>query len=409
MGNFLASVLSIQSKPGIYAFRHKTAGKVYVGQSKDVRKRKTQHEGKTSSNSRRFHNALKFHGVESFEFIVLEYCETSLLDERETYWIAHLDSLHPSGYNLKSGGAALHEHHSETKAIMSSNQKARVASGKHLFSSSEFQEKQAKHQRDLVDKGLHTSQDPEIQAKRIRTVQSIIERDGKFFTHKPETIEDKRREQISLYARGLGKFQESELIEANKLLVQKQLAAGKHFSQREGWNQQARNAAKDQMKSVCIGVRRPNGTTSIHCYESFHAAQAAIGVYRSALSAMCKTETAFKSLICELGLIIIACKGESPIWDVGSLEKVPTSYFLSSMSVNVIIETFEGVMIQRKFISQHAACDELEAQHRAFRWILKGEKYKSTKCNLGRIVKVVEVEPDAELIIELIKTKRRKI
>ena len=166
---------------------------------------------------------------------------------------------------------------------MSSNQKARVVSGEHLFTSREFQEKQAKHQRDLVSKGLHTSQDPEIQAKRIKTVQSIIEREGKLFTHKPETIESKRREQKSLYEAGLGKFQQPELIEANKFRVQEQLAKGEHFSQKEGWSQQARNAAKDQMKNVCIGVRRPDGSTTIHFYESFHAAQAAIGVDRSAL------------------------------------------------------------------------------------------------------------------------------
>lgn len=75
------------------------------------------------------------------------------------------------------------------------------------------------------------------------------------------------------------------------------------------------------------------------------------------------------------------------------------------MPVNVTIETEDGSRIQRKFISQHAACNALEAQHRAFRWIIKGEKYKSTKCNLGRIVKVDEIEPDSELIEALIHSR----
>lgn len=409
MEKFLNSILPIQNKPGIYAFLNIIDGKVYVGQSKDVRKRKSQHEGKTSSNSRKFHNALKFHGVDSFEFFVLEYCDTSILDEREVYWISKINSLHPNGYNLKSGGGALHEHHPETKEIMSLNQKARVSAGKHLFSSLEFQNNQTKRQRDLVRKGLHTSQDPDVKAKRMRTVQSIIERDGKLFTYKPEAIVKKRLEQNLLYEAGLGKFQQLELIEANKLRVQDQLAAGNHFSQKEGWSNKMRLLAKAQMKSVCIGVRRPDGTTTIHCYESFHAAQAAISVDRSALSAMCKTVTFSKSLTCDFGLIIIACIGEVPTWDIKTLENLPTSYFLKSMPVNVTIETSNGVIIQRQFISQHAACNELEAHHRAFRWIIKGEKYKSTKCNLGRIVKIVEVEPDFELFNAMINIKSRKI
>lgn len=405
MDDFPNPALPILGKPGIYAFRHKSDGKVYVGQSKDVRKRRSQHEGKTSSNSRRFHNALKAHGVELFEFFVLEYCDMAMLDEREIHWISQLDSLHPNGYNLKSGGGALHEHHPETKAIMSSNQKARVASGEHLFASNEFQEKQARHQRDLVAKGLHTSQDPEIQAKRIRTVQSIVERDGKFFTHKPETLENKRREQNSLYAAGLGKFQQAELIAANKKRVQAQLEAGEHFSQREGWSERARTAAKDQMKQVCLAIRGADGATSIHLFESLHDAQLKLAVDRSHLSAFCKAKSAPKALICDRGLIVRACFGNSPTWDIDSLEQTSTSQFLSSMPVIVTIETEDGSRIQRKFISQHAACDALEAHHRAFRWIIKGEKYKSTKCNLGRIVKVEEIEPDSDLIKALIHSR----
>lgn len=405
MDDFPNPALPILEKPGIYAFRHKTDGKVYVGQSKDVRKRRSQHEGKTSSNSRRFHNALKAHGVEFFEFFVLEYCDMEMIDERETHWISKLDSLHPNGYNLKSGGGALHEHHPETKAIMSLNQKARVASGEHLFSTNDFQKEQAQRQRELARQGLHSSQDPEFQAKRNKTVQSIIDRQGKFFSHKQETIDKKRLEQNSLYDAGLGKFQQSELIAANKKRVQAQLEAGEHFSQREGWSERARTAAKDQMKQVCLAIRRVDGATTIDLFESLHDAQLKIAVDRSHLSAFCKAKSASKALICDRGLIVRACFGSSPSWDMDSLEKIPTSQFLSSVPVIVTIETENGSRIQRKFISQHAACDALEAHHRAFRWIIKGEKYKSTKCNLGRIVKVEEIEPDSDLINALIHSR----
>jgi hypothetical protein len=70
--------------------------------------------------------------------------------------------------------------------------------------------------------------------------------------------------------------------------------------------------------------------------------------------------------------------------------------------VLVTIELADGSTTQRSFLSQRAACDSLEAQHRAFRWIIKGEKYKSTGCNLGRIVGVNEIDPLPEHIEELI-------
>jgi hypothetical protein len=33
-------------------------------------------------------------------------------------------------------------------------------------------------------------------------------------------------------------------------------------------------------------------------------------------------------------------------------------------------------------------CIELGAQNSAVKWIRRGQKYKSTKCDLGRIIKV---------------------
>lgn len=162
------------------------------------------------------------------------------------------------------------------------------------------------------------------------------------------------------------------------------------------------------MKVVCMAIRQADGSTSLRTFQSLHEAQAVIGAERRHLSIMCADPDAINSLVCNDGLIVRACIGDAPNWDIKSLEETPTSNFLSSMPVNVTIETAEGVIIQRNFISQHAACVELEAQHRAFRWIIKGEKYKSTKCKLGRIVKVVEVEPDADLFNEMIRSRRRK-
>ena len=408
MENFPKLNLPILSKPGIYAFRNKVNGKVYVGQSKDVRKRRKEHEGKTSSNSRRFHNALKFHGVDAFEFSVIEYCDFDALDERETYWIAHLDSVHPNGYNLKSGGGALHEHHPETKAIMSSNQKELIAKGKHKFTSIEFQIEQANHQRELARRGLHSSQDPVVKAKRDDTVKSKIERFGKLFTHTPESIERIRNTQKGLYDVGQGSFQKPDLIEENKKRVKDALATGTHFSQRENWSEQARKAAKKQMKMVWLAIRLPDGRTSIEHFESLHAASDQLEIDRRHLSKMCRDEKAYKSLMCNIGLVIRGSTEENPSWNSAALEEVPTSQLINTMPVLVTIELSDSRIIEKSFISQHAACNALEAEHKAFRWILKGEKYKSTKCNVGRIVKVTEIEPQREHIEMMIQSRAIK-
>ena len=398
--------LPIEARSGIYAFQHKVEGKVYVGQSKNVQTRRKQHESRASSNSRRFHNALVFHGAESFTFYVLEYCELSFLDEREAFWIERLCSLHPNGYNLKAGGDAFHAHHPETKEVMRQNQKARVETGDHPFASAEFQAKQAERQRKQAQQGLHPSQNPAVKAKRKSTVDQRIEASGKFFSHSPESIAKFRQEQQILYGQGQGKFQQPDFIAANRVRVQRQLQEGTHFSQRDGWSDRARLAAADQMKRVCLAVRLPDGATYAHTFESLHAAAAELGVDRGRLSGMCSGRSSPKSLICKSGLVVTACFGDQPDWDQEELAQTPTIKFLATRPVLVTIELTDGSTMQRSFLSQRSACDHLDANHRALRWMIKGEKYNSTKCRLGRIISVVEIDPLAEHIQELISRLR---
>ena len=61
------------------------------------------------------------------------------------------------------------------------------------------------------------------------------------------------------------------------------------------------------------------------------------------------------------------------------------------MTVEVTIKIQDGTSIVRTFEGQREACRQLEANPRAFRGVLRKEKYKSTKCNLGQITQVVEV------------------
>jgi len=223
-------VKSLHDSPGIYAFRNKENGKVYVGQSKKVLTRKKQHERGDTNNSRRFHNAMNKHGADGFEFQVLEYCSSDQMDEREVYWINQLNSLYPSGYNLTSGGGAFQKHHDETKKKMSANQKQRVKQGIHLFTSKEFQNEQAKKQIELAKRGSHSSQQPEFKEKKKKTIEQKVANTGFYFRHSKSTIENYRKKQIELYKSGKGKFQDPALIEKNRKLVQKKLAEGTHHT-----------------------------------------------------------------------------------------------------------------------------------------------------------------------------------
>lgn len=51
------------------------------------------------------HRAMEESGkIEDFSFEILEYCDPNILDEREQYYIALLNSKFPNGYNLTDGG-----------------------------------------------------------------------------------------------------------------------------------------------------------------------------------------------------------------------------------------------------------------------------------------------------------------
>ena len=84
-------------------------GKVYVGQSNDIDRRRLQHfssldagehENKTMQAD---YNRCR----ERWTFSVLEECPLALLNVREKYWIDYYNSADPAhGYNLTKGGGS---------------------------------------------------------------------------------------------------------------------------------------------------------------------------------------------------------------------------------------------------------------------------------------------------------------
>jgi len=99
---------NIDMKSGIYKITNATNGKLYIGQSKRIDRRKREHLKKLVSNQHyndHLQGSFNKYGLENFNFEVIEFCEDHQLDEKENYFINKYDSMdREKGYNLKKGG-----------------------------------------------------------------------------------------------------------------------------------------------------------------------------------------------------------------------------------------------------------------------------------------------------------------
>lgn len=92
---------------GIYKYTNKDNGKIYVGRSVDIMRRKWEHLHNPSPYSYFDQTIIKI-GEDKFDFEVIEECGESELREREKYWIKYYDCCvldnRNGGYNLTHGG-----------------------------------------------------------------------------------------------------------------------------------------------------------------------------------------------------------------------------------------------------------------------------------------------------------------
>ena len=118
----------------IYKITNLSNGKIYVGQAvshilNHKRYRPYGHEGRfrchiseafsTKKNQSHYlNNAIRKYGVKDFVVELIECCEVKKSDEREIHYIKELNSLFPSGYNLKNGGSVF-THSDESKKRVS--------------------------------------------------------------------------------------------------------------------------------------------------------------------------------------------------------------------------------------------------------------------------------------------------
>lgn len=89
----------IGKKIGIYKITN-PKGAVYIGQSRDISKRRTSYRGisKKNKGQPKLYNSLLKYGAENHTFEILEECELSQLNIKERYWQDLYDAC--SRYNL---------------------------------------------------------------------------------------------------------------------------------------------------------------------------------------------------------------------------------------------------------------------------------------------------------------------
>lgn len=85
---------------GIYKIQNLKNGKVYIGQSNNIKYRIRQHKSHLRHNTHYnlfLQKSWNKYGEENFEFSIVEECELSQLNDRETYWCNYYK---PNVYNL---------------------------------------------------------------------------------------------------------------------------------------------------------------------------------------------------------------------------------------------------------------------------------------------------------------------
>ena len=85
---------------GIQKITNKKNGKIYIGQSNNIKRRFYEH---CRNNEILIDKAIQKYGKEEFIFEVVEECKIEELNEKETYWIKKFKS-NVNGYNLSTGG-----------------------------------------------------------------------------------------------------------------------------------------------------------------------------------------------------------------------------------------------------------------------------------------------------------------
>lgn len=117
---------------GIYKITS-PSGKIYIGQSLDINKRKKHYLNKSCKGQVRLYHSISKYGFQEHVFEVIEVCDIDLLNERERFWQEFYQSTGLNGLNclltktnFKKGLFSI-----ETRIKMSESGKKKVLSEEH--------------------------------------------------------------------------------------------------------------------------------------------------------------------------------------------------------------------------------------------------------------------------------------
>lgn len=83
---------------GIYKITS-PSGKIYIGQSKDIKTRWSRYRNSQYNRQPRICNSLKKYGAENHQFDIIEYCSEDDLDCSERFWQDEFDVMGKNGLN----------------------------------------------------------------------------------------------------------------------------------------------------------------------------------------------------------------------------------------------------------------------------------------------------------------------
>jgi len=112
----------------VYCITHLETGKKYVGVTKHTLIRRLKAHKRVGTY---LGNHIRKYGIQAFTIELIETCET--LDkafELEMYWIEKLDTLHPKGFNMNTGGCgrSSYKNHELTSLALSLAGRGRIVS-----------------------------------------------------------------------------------------------------------------------------------------------------------------------------------------------------------------------------------------------------------------------------------------
>jgi len=109
----------------VYLIHNIKNNKVYVGMTKDIKRRWLSHISNAKDNNincQYIHKAMRKYGLENFVFSIIQILNNKNdCDNAEIYWIKFFNSKSKAGYNLTNGGDSIegYTHTEETKKRIS--------------------------------------------------------------------------------------------------------------------------------------------------------------------------------------------------------------------------------------------------------------------------------------------------